>query len=117
MGDMTRREFVATGAGAVLLGTVTSATQPSLTPKGVVERIQSNLGVTWRTETVDTFKAGNPDTTLRGIATTVMATMSVLERAAAAGRNFIISHEPTFYGHTDSTTRSRTTRSISARPN
>ena len=104
MGDMTRREFVATGAGAVLLGTVTSATQPSLTPKGVVERIQSNLGVTWRTETVDTFKAGNPDTTLRGIATTVMATMSVLERAAAAGRNFIISHEPTFYGHTDSTT-------------
>jgi putative NIF3 family GTP cyclohydrolase 1 type 2 len=104
MADMTRREFVATGAGAVLLGTVTSATQPSLTPKRVVERIQSNLGVTWRTETVDTFKAGNPDTTVRGIATTVMATMSVLERAAAAGRNFIISHEPTFYGHTDSTT-------------
>ena len=104
MGDMTRREFVATGAGAVLLGTVASATQPSLTPKRVVERIQSNLGVTWRTETVDTFKAGNPDTAVRGIATTVMATMSVLERAAAAGRNFIISHEPTFYGHTDSTT-------------
>ena len=97
MGDMTRREFVATGAGAVLLGTVTSATQPSLTPKGVVERIQSNLGV-------DTFKAGNPETTVRGIATTVMATISVVERAAAAGRNFIISHEPTFYGHTDSTT-------------
>jgi len=60
--------------------------------------------VTWRGETVDTFKAGNPDTAVRGIATTVMATMSVLERAAAAGRNFIISHEPTFYGHTDSTT-------------
>ena len=102
MGDMTRREFVANGA--VLLGTVASATQSSLTPKRVVERIQSNLGVTWRTETVDTFKAGNPETTVRGIATTVMATMSVLERAAAAGRNFIISHEPTFYGHTDSTT-------------
>ena len=61
------------------------------------------LGVTWRTETVDTFKAGNPDTAVRGIATTVMATMSVLERAAAAGRNFVITHEPTFYGHTDST--------------
>ena len=101
---MTRREFVATGAGVVLLRTVAGATQSPLTPKRVVERIQSNLGVTWRTETVDTFKAGNPDTTVRGIATTVMATMSVLERAAAAGRNFIISHEPTFYGHTDSTT-------------
>jgi len=32
-----------------------------------------------------------------------MATMSVLERAATAGRNFVITHEPTFYGHTDST--------------
>jgi putative NIF3 family GTP cyclohydrolase 1 type 2 len=104
MGDMTRRKFVASGAGAVLLGTVAGARQSALTPKRVVERIQSNLGVTWRTETVDTFKAGNPDTVVRGIATTVMATMSVLERAAAAGRNFIISHEPTFYGHTDSTT-------------
>ena len=108
MGDMTRREFVASGAGAVLLGTVAGARQSALTPKRVVERIQSNLGVTWRTETVDTFKAGNPDTTVRGIATTVMATMSVLERAAAAGRNFIISHEPTFYGHTDSTTEIET---------
>jgi putative NIF3 family GTP cyclohydrolase 1 type 2 len=95
---------VATGAGAVLVGTVTGASQSPLTPRRVVERIQSNLGVTWRGETVDTFKAGNPDTAVRGIATTVMATMSVLERAAAAGRNFIISHEPTFYGHTDSTT-------------
>ena len=99
---------MATGAGAVLLGTVAGASQSSLTPKRVVERIQSNLGVTWRTETVDTFKAGNPDTIVRGIATTVMATMSVLERAAAAGRNFIISHEPTFYGHTDSTTEIET---------
>ena len=69
--------------------------------------IQTKLGVPWWSETVDTFKAGNPDTAVRGIATTVMATMSVLERAAAAGRNFIISHEPTFYGHTDATAVAR----------
>ena len=103
MKDMTRREFVAASAGTVLGGAVGAGQQSVLTPRRVVERIQANLGVTWRTETVDTFKAGNPDTAVRGIATTVMATMSVLERAAAAGRNFIISHEPTFYGHTDST--------------
>lgn len=103
MTDFTRRKFVLTGAGALLASTV-ARTQPApLTPRRVVERIQEKLGVTWRTETVDTFKAGNPDTTVRGIATTVMATMSVLERAAAAGRNFVITHEPTFYGHTDST--------------
>jgi putative NIF3 family GTP cyclohydrolase 1 type 2 len=103
MADITRREFVAGSAGALMLGAVSPSAQGPLTPRRIVERIQASLGVTWRTETVDTFKAGNPDTTVRGIATTVMATMSVLERAAAAGRNFIISHEPTFYGHTDAT--------------
>ena len=103
MGDMTRRNFVTTTVAAVLAGAAPRGQQPPLTPRRVVELIQSKLGVTWRAETVDTFKAGNPDTAVRGIATTVMSTMSVLDRAAAAGRNFIISHEPTFYGHTDST--------------
>ncbi len=103
MGEITRRAFVAASAGAVLGRVAVGSQQTPLTPRRVVELIQAKLGVTWRTETVDTFKAGNPDTAVRGIATTVMATMSVLERAAAAGRNFVISHEPTFYGHTDST--------------
>jgi hypothetical protein len=30
-----------------------------------------------------------------------MATLDVLQRAAAGGANLIISHEPTFYGHLD----------------
>ncbi len=103
MGDISRRKFVIGSAGAVLAGATLNGQPPALTPRKVVELIQARLGVTWRTETVDTFKAGNPDTAVRGIATTVMATMSVLERAAAAGRNFVITHEPTFYGHTDTT--------------
>ena len=32
-----------------------------------------------------------------------MATFDVLRRAAAAGRNFVITHEPTFYNHMDQT--------------
>ena len=52
-------------------------------------------------ETVDTFKAGNPDTPVTGIAVTMMATMDVLQRAAAKGQNFVITHEPTFYNHLD----------------
>ena len=103
MEEFSRRDFIATSAGALFAGRMVAGRQSTLTPRRVVERIQEKLGVTWRAETVDTFKAGNPDTTVRGIATTVMATMSVLERAAVAGRNFVITHEPTFYGHTDST--------------
>ncbi|HXB73829.1 MAG TPA: hypothetical protein VNY05_36660 [Candidatus Acidoferrales bacterium] len=33
-----------------------------LTSRQVMERIRKNAGVTWRSQTVDTFKAGNPDT-------------------------------------------------------
>lgn len=75
-----------------------------MTAQQIVERIQQQLaadGITWRTQTVDTFKAGSPDTEVRGIATTGMATFDLLRRAAARQRNFVITHEPTFYNHTD----------------
>jgi putative NIF3 family GTP cyclohydrolase 1 type 2 len=72
-----------------------------LTARDVIARIQAHLVVPWQRETVDTFKAGNPDAEVKGIAVTMMATLDVLERAAAAGQNLIITHEPTFYNHLD----------------
>jgi putative NIF3 family GTP cyclohydrolase 1 type 2 len=57
--------------------------------------------VEWQKDTVDTFKAGNPDAPVTGIAVTMMATMDVLQRASAKGLNFVITHEPTFYAHLD----------------
>jgi putative NIF3 family GTP cyclohydrolase 1 type 2 len=77
-----------------------------VTARQAVERIQKSLGdagVPWRAQTVDTFKAGDPDTPIQGIATTFMATLEMLQRAAAAKRNFVISHEPTFWNHLDKT--------------
>jgi putative NIF3 family GTP cyclohydrolase 1 type 2 len=71
------------------------------TAREVVKAIQDHVGVPWQKETVDTFKAGNPDTPVTGIAVTMMATMDVLERAAANHENFVITHEPTFYNHLD----------------
>ena len=78
-----------------------------MTAQEIVARIQQKLkelNIQWRAQTVDTFKAGNLDAAVRGIATTGMATFDLLRRAAAAGRNFVITHEPTFYNHTDQTT-------------
>lgn len=69
----------------------------------IIERIQKNVGVPWQHETVDTIKAGNPNTPVTGIATTFAATLDVLQRAAASGKNLIITHEPTFYNHLDQT--------------
>ena len=72
------------------------------TAREIVDRIKAQVGVPWREQTVDTIKAGDPETPVTGIATTVMATYDVLERAAASGHNLIITHEPTFYSHQDS---------------
>jgi len=74
------------------------------TARQLVERIKQNVHCQWSDATVDTFKAGNPDTEVTGIATTFLASLDVLQRAVASGRNFIITHEPTFYNHLDKTT-------------
>ncbi len=88
---------------AIVLGTVagTTAQEPRITAREVVAEIQKQVGVEWQKDTVDTFKAGNPDTAVTGIAVTMMATMDVLQRASAKGLNFVITHEPTFYAHLD----------------
>jgi putative NIF3 family GTP cyclohydrolase 1 type 2 len=101
---MNRRSFFIAGAGA--LATEALEAQKSaapLTAGQVIERIKTNVGVAWRNETVDTIKAGNADTPVRGIATTMMCTLDVLQRASAAGKNMVITHEPTFYLHEDKT--------------
>ncbi len=78
-----------------------NAQAPGLTGRQVLERIKANIGVPWMDQTVDTFKDGDPDTRVTGIAVTMMATLDVLERAAAQGSNLVITHEPTFFGHLD----------------
>jgi putative NIF3 family GTP cyclohydrolase 1 type 2 len=77
------------------------AQQKPLTAREVIGRIQAHVGIPWQSDTVDTFKAGNPDIPVTGIAVTMMATLDVLKRAAASGNNLVITHEPTFFSHLD----------------
>jgi putative NIF3 family GTP cyclohydrolase 1 type 2 len=72
-----------------------------LTARQVVERIQQATGAQPPANTVDTFKGGDPDEKVTGIATTFLDSYAVLEKAAADGHNLIITHEPTFYNHPD----------------
>jgi len=74
-----------------------------LTTGQVIDRIKKNVGIPWRAQTVDNLIAGQEDTPVKGIATTMMATLDVLQRSAAAGKNMVITHEPTFYSHQDKT--------------
>ena len=88
--------------GALIASSMSAGAQ-ALTARQVIDRIKANVGVPWTEPTVDTIKAGDPETPVKGIALTVMATLDVLQRAAAAGQNFVITHEPTFYDHLDPT--------------
>jgi putative NIF3 family GTP cyclohydrolase 1 type 2 len=75
----------------------------SLTATEVIARIQKAFPTEVRANTVDTFKAGNPETQVTGVAVTMMATLDVLQRAVKQRANLIITHEPTFYSHRDTT--------------
>jgi putative NIF3 family GTP cyclohydrolase 1 type 2 len=73
-----------------------------MTAREVVQLIEKNGGVPFNDRSYrDTFKIGNPDSTVTGIATTMMATFAMLKRAHAAGLNLVISHEVTFWNDRD----------------
>lgn len=58
---------------AIVLGAVAGAAAQTqrITAREVVAEIQKRVGVEWQKDTVDTFKAGNPDTAVTGIAVTI----------------------------------------------
>ena len=80
-----------------------SQNTPPTTPSEVVTLIKNNLTCSWTEKTVDTFKSGNPDADLTGIAVCMFADIETLRKAVELGCNFIITHEPIFYNHSDDT--------------
>ena len=57
----------------------------SLKAEEILGRIKEQVTCDWRDETVDTYKSGNPDVEITGIATTFLATLDVLQKAEAQG--------------------------------
>jgi putative NIF3 family GTP cyclohydrolase 1 type 2 len=115
MSRFSRREFVALAATATravatsaaapfVLPGETSAAAAAITAQAIVDRIKQQVGVEWKAETLDTFKAGDPSTVVTGIVTTSSPTIAVLETAVKAGANFVICCEPAFYGRADKST-------------
>jgi putative NIF3 family GTP cyclohydrolase 1 type 2 len=100
MPHISRRTLLLAGVAAASAAAAQD-NQGALTAGQVIERIKANIGIPWREQTVDKIIVGNPDTPIKGIATTMMATLEVIERAAAAGKNMVITHESTFYSHQD----------------
>jgi putative NIF3 family GTP cyclohydrolase 1 type 2 len=104
---------------ALLVGRLEAGEAPAapqrLTARQVIERIRENVHGEWSDKTVDTFKSGDPHTPVTGVATTFLATLDVLQRAVASGKNLVITHEPTFYNHFDNTQRFESDEVVAAK--
>ena len=95
---LSRRDVMLGTAAALSAGA--GAAVP-LSAAEVIARIKAHVGIPWRGETVDGIIAGNAETAVAGIATTMMATFDALKAAVATRKNMIITHEPTFWSHQD----------------
>ncbi len=73
------------------------------TASAIIESIIAKTGSRVIPNTVDVIKAGDPETRITGIVTTMFATMDVLRKAVEMNCNLIIPHEPLFYNHLDET--------------
>lgn len=66
-----------------------------------IERILDHMPQRLPPGGCDRVICGDPGRELHGIAVTFMATRPVLERAAATGCDFVVTHEPTWWNHHD----------------
>lgn len=65
--------------------------------KDVIKGMIEKCGIEPLKSTCDRIVAGSPETEVKGIVTTFMATAEVIEKAHALGANMIITHEPTWF--------------------
>ena len=86
-------------------GALSGQNQAANSAEAVIASIIKQTGSAPVPNTVDVIKAGDPQTPITGIVTTMFATMDVLKKAVALKCNLIISHEPVFYNHRDETSQ------------
>ncbi|GAB3496389.1 hypothetical protein GCM10027341_15070 [Spirosoma knui] len=111
--DQGRRQFLANltqvlGTSMLIDAPLLASAEPlhqtaTMTVGQVMDLILKTIPGAPFPKTVDTLKSGSRSQPVTGIVSTMFATADVIEKAAAAGANFIIAHEPTFYNHLDET--------------
>jgi putative NIF3 family GTP cyclohydrolase 1 type 2 len=102
MAGLTRRNALAAG---LALASTSAKAAGALTASQILDRMHGQIGTPWFERGVDRIIAGDPDTPITGIATTMMATFDALKAAVAAKCNLVITHEPTFWSHPDTVTQ------------
>ena len=105
--QISRREFgqlsILTGAAAVLgLSDGAAFADAPMTAQQIADRIRTIMGPAWNPASYrDTFKMGDPNTLVNGVASCFTSTFDVIKRAHEKGLNFVITHEPTIWTDAD----------------
>ncbi len=102
---ISRRLALAGASASFAAITAPARSATSLTAQDVLSRMRGQIGTEWREGGVDRIIAGLPQTPVTGVATTMMATFDALKVAVASKLNLIITHEPTYWSHQDTTTQ------------
>jgi putative NIF3 family GTP cyclohydrolase 1 type 2 len=93
---------MAVGASMLMPGILAGSTQQkTFTVQEIIDIIFKTIPGAPFDKTVDTLKSGSGSMVVKGVVTTMFATIEVIKKAIEANANFIIAHEPTFYNHLD----------------
>ena len=84
-------------AGMAAVAGLHAARGATLTAQEAATRLQSGAGAL-SDNSADGFLAGDPHVTVKGIATTAMATMDVLKQAVKNNLNLVVTYEGVYYG-------------------
>jgi hypothetical protein len=104
---ISRREFGQRSLSAATAALVGLSAGPvfadaPMTARQIADKITAIMGPAWNPASFrDTFKMGDPDTTVNGVAACFMSTFDVIKRAQEKGLNFVITHEPTIWTDAD----------------
>ena len=108
---LSRRHFAILAGGAAAISrygfaslAAPAPSESALSAQQVMDRIGSHANAAWQQTPPRGLIAGNPDTPVRGVATTAMATMDVLKQAAKSGLNLVLTYEPTYFSQSDGRT-------------
>jgi putative NIF3 family GTP cyclohydrolase 1 type 2 len=106
---MNRRDFIFGAAAVAISGRPAAAGTGSRTARAAAPRARDIKDYLWgldggwmdREKTVDVFKAGDPETEVKGIAVGWMSHEWAIKKALELGCNMFVTHEPTYYDHWD----------------
>lgn len=99
----TLRSILISLTGLIFCMPMTGQNSSNNSAEKIIESVIKHTESTPVPKTVDIIKAGDPQTNVTGIVTTMFATMDVLKKAVEMNCNLIIAHEPLFYNHLDET--------------